>query len=185
MTHQFISKLQELGLSTNVELVGGVTSIRADCLKIENDPFILKVSITVFPNVQNYLLARNNDGSNLIDAANILKGQLGKVVDVAWEVEYAKYPSAYDKKSRLKLLLEIISIIRECLAGAMNVQPEVGMVLATYPYGSKVDLGPSLQSYRRGTTNREFFDRRLGFGKVDSEGWCYAIYNDDLKLMPL
>lgn len=181
----FLSKLQQLGLSTNVELNGGTEYKRKDYLNIEGDPLTLNINITVFPDVQNYLYARHQDGSSLTEAADVLKGSLGRIVDVSWDIEYVKYPSAYGKRNRLILLLEIMDIIKECFAGGMGIDPHPGDVLTTFPYGAKVDIGPSMSSYKRGTVNREYLDRRLGFGKVDSEGWCYAIYNDDLKLMPL
>lgn len=181
----FQAKLQQLGLSTNVAIEGGLQYNRKDYLQIEGDPITLNVNITIFSDVQNYLYARYLDGSNIDEAATILKGSLGRIVDVGWDIEYVKYPAAYDRKNRLKLLLEIIAIIRECFVGGMGIDPQPGDVLTTFPYGAKVDAGPSMNSYKRGTINREYLDSRLGFGKVDSEGWCYAIYNDDLKLMPL
>jgi hypothetical protein len=181
----FLSKLDKLGLSTNVELNGGNTYVRKDFLSIEGDPLTLKIAITVFPDVQNFLYARYQDGSNLEEVAAILKGCMERIVDVSWDIEYVKYPSAYAKRSRLNLLTEILAIIKECFSGGMGLDPKAGDVLTTFPYGAKVDVGPSMESYRRGTINRQYLDRRLGFGKVDSEGWCYALYNNDLKLMPL
>lgn len=181
----FLSKLQQLGLSTNVELGGGMEYRRKDYLSIEGDPLNLNISITIFPDVQNFLYARYQDGSSLTEAAAVLKGSLGRVVDVSWDVEYVKYPSAYSKRNRLTLLLEIMDIFKECFVGGMGIDPHPGDVLTSFPYGAKVDVGPSMSSYKQGTINREYLLRRLGFGKVDSEGWCYAIYNNDLKLMPM
>jgi len=108
------------------------------------------------------------------------------VIEVGWSVTYNVHPSEYSKDSRRAALMQFMSHTREHLTeGMLGVKPRPGVVLTARPVGPRLDLGFTDESLMIGQRTRSSFASRFGFGPLQSDGFQYAIYNSECKIMPI
>lgn len=148
---------------------------------INGKHFVLSAEFDYFDNVQSFLDAEQA----AIDTRSILSRYDNPLVDVSWSIFYGNnYPSTLPARDRAKMLIEFRKIIKDCLAnGIDDKKPQPGIIVVAYPWGSKIDLGPTLQSQQLGKKNRIAFAKSCAdFSDPTSDGWMLARYNDQCKI---
>lgn len=176
---------KKYGLTSNAGIEDIFTIVQQTDFEIEGDPIILQTEVTIYPNKVNYLFVRWQEDPNLDVPVSMTEGHLGRVIDVCWQMKYVKYPDQYSRRERTKLIVDIMKSLRDNQANGIGDQKlEDGDMVVSYPYGSKIDMGPTLASRERGRIQRAYFDRKFGMSKPYSDGWCYGIVQDG-KIGPL
>lgn len=189
----FEQTMERLGYKIKTPLVLADKHIQTQATHIGPHPFWLVTYIVPYQNKASYLYYRYLDAGpsvkdSLINgfAENILYEDEAMIAEVGWEVKYKTHPSQLDKMERIKLMLEFNKTCYDNIHNGMfGYIPKPGYVLTSEPKGAKVDMGPSLNSWKEGAKNRAAFARRVGFGEVKEDGWNYGIYDENVKLKPL
>jgi hypothetical protein len=195
----FIEALQDLDVPYNQELS------QAEALSSERfyevDPGVLKVKTFIIPfhNKLNYLFSDwmwKKDKSFEVRKSELLwlKDMIRlddvapdpQVVEVGWSVTYNVHPSKYTKDSRRVALMQFMRHTRDHLNNGMfGYKPAPGIVLTARPVGPRLDLGFTDESLMIGQRTRASFAQRFGFGPLQRDGFVYAIYDNDCKIVPL
>jgi len=106
--------------------------------------------------------------------------------DVGWEAKYTKQPSQYDMKDKTRIIFDLFRQLIEALSdGICGYNPKPGIVLAAKPYGPKINEGFNESSIIIGSRQRYLVAKRVGFGNLYENGFCYARYDDDCVLRPI
>ena len=84
-----------------------------------------------------------------------------------------------------KIFFSFLKIAKNNLKGCFNISPNPGDILAARPQGPKINQGFTEESILLGKKQRISLGKRFGFGDIKSDGFQYAIYNNELSLMPL
>ena len=106
--------------------------------------------------------------------------------DVGWEAKYTKQPSQYDMKDKTRIIFDLFRQLIEALSDGMcGYNPKPGIVLAAKPYGPKINEGFNESSIAIGSRQRYLVAKRVGFGNLYENGFCYARYDDDCVLRPI
>jgi len=122
--------------------------------------------------------------SNLCKYINIK--EKSRVGIVSWEVIYTKQPEQYNLKDRTQIIFNILKQLTEALTDGMcGYYPKPGDILAAKPYGPKINEGFNETSITTGTRQRYLVTRKMGFGSLYENGCCYAMYDKNLKLLPI
>jgi len=109
-----------------------------------------------------------------------------RVADVGWEAKYTKQPDLYELKDRKRIIFNILNQIIEALSqGMCEASPRPGDVLAAKPHGPKINEGFNESSITIGTHQRHLVAKRVGFGDLYANGFCYARYDENLILRPI
>ena len=116
---------------------------------------------------------------------NIRFNQKTKLGEVGWEVIYNKQPDEFTLEERKKIFFSFLKIAKNNLKGCFNISPNPGDILAARPQGPKINQGFTEESILLGKKQRISLGKRFGFGDIKSDGFQYAIYNNELSLMPL
>jgi hypothetical protein len=116
---------------------------------------------------------------------NILFNQKTKLGEVGWEVVYNKQPNEFTLHERKKIFFSFMKIAKNNLKGCFNISPNPGDVLSARPQGPKINQGFTEESILLGKKQRISLGKRFGFGDVKTDGFQYAIYNNELSLIPL
>lgn len=108
------------------------------------------------------------------------------LADVGWEAKYTKQPYQYEMKDRTRIVFNLFKQLIEALSeGMCGYQPKPGIILAAKPYGPKINDGFNETSITIGTQQRYLVAKRVGFGNLYLNGFCYARYDDDCILRPI
>ena len=108
------------------------------------------------------------------------------LADVGWEAKYTKQPYQYEMKDRTRIIFNLFQQLIEALSeGMCGYIPKSGMILAAKPYGPKINDGFNETSITIGTHQRYLVAKRVGFGDLYPNGFCYARYDDDCILRPI
>lgn len=108
------------------------------------------------------------------------------IFDVGWEAKYTKQPNLYEMDDRKKIIFDIFKQLTEAISeGMCNFKPQVGMILAAKPYGPKIDEGFNESSIQIGSQQRYLVAKRVGFGPLYGNGFCYGRYDENLILRPI
>jgi len=108
------------------------------------------------------------------------------LADVGWEAKYTKQPSQYEMQDRTRIVFNLFKQLVEALSeGMCGYQPSPGIILAAKPYGPKINEGFNESSITIGTQQRYLVAKRVGFGQLYANGFCYARYDDDCILRPI
>jgi len=109
-----------------------------------------------------------------------------RLADVGWEVKYTKEPDQFNTADRTKIIFNLFKQFIESLSDGMcGYSPRPGDILAAKPYGPKINEGFNESSIIVGTRQRYLVARKVGFGKLYENEFCYARYDDNLKLCPI
>lgn len=182
-----------VGLGVNQLFINtpSIEHIVATSFFIENDPFVFETVIFEYKNPLQFIFEKFAAVNLNLAQVEYLLNKLdvntsNKVYEVEFHTTYKRYPKDYSIHNRKYILYRYLENVKSMLAdGFGNVKPHPGDVIAAYPHGYKINMGPVLKSTQLGIKNREYLLKHLNLGKKDVYGWCYGIYNDDLKLMPL
>ena len=113
-------------------------------------------------------------------------GEKTMLADVGWEAKYTKQPSQYEMNDRKRIIYNLFQQLVEALSeGMCGYEPKPGMVLAAKPHGPKINEGFNESSITIGTHQRYLVAKRVGFGQLYANGFCYARYDDDCILRPI
>ena len=108
------------------------------------------------------------------------------IADVGWEAKYTKQPYQYEMKDRTRIVFNLFQQLIEALSDGMcGYTPKPGIVLAAKPYGPKINDGFNETSITIGTRQRYLVAKRVGFGNLYANGFCYARYDDNCILRPI
>jgi len=116
---------------------------------------------------------------------NIIFNQKTKLGEVGWEVVYSKQPNEFTLHERKKIFFSFMKIAKNNLKGCFDISPNPGDVLAARPQGPKINQGFTEESILLGKKQRISLGKRFGFGDIKSDGFQYAIYDENLALNPL
>jgi len=106
--------------------------------------------------------------------------------DVGWEAKYTKQPSQYEMKDKTRIIFNLFKQLIEALSDGMcGYKPKPGIILAAKPYGPKINDGFNESSITIGTRQRYLVAKRVGFGNLYENGFCYARYDEDCILRPI
>jgi hypothetical protein len=109
-----------------------------------------------------------------------------RIFDVGWEAIYTKQPHLYELKDRKKIIFNILNQFIEAISyGMCGYDPTPGDVLAAKPYGPKINEGFNESSIQLGTHQRYLVAKRVGFGSLYGNGFCYGRYDENLILRPI
>lgn len=109
-----------------------------------------------------------------------------RVAEVGWEVTYTKQPSEFNLIERKKIIFDIFNkVINHINNGLLDYIPNPGDILASKPFGPKINQGFTEDSIKLGTLQRGIVAKKFGFGPVYEDGFQYARYNNNLKLEAL
>jgi len=148
-------------------------------------PYLTKKSY-VYP-----LFLRIKDDSNAKEQIKclcemILFKEKTPIGDVGWEAKYTKQPSQYEMKDKTRIIFDIFKQLIEALSDGMcGYTPKSGMVLAAKPHGPKINEGFNKSSIAIGSRQRYLVAKRVGFGNLYENGFCYARYDEDCILRPI
>lgn len=151
------------------------------------------IFIILYPNKKSYLyqefLYQKTQQSNEIKkelkdlAKRIYFSEKTRVADVGWEAVYTKQPDQFSFEDRKKIIFDFLQKANQAInAGLCNHSPRPGDILAAKPYGPKINEGYNESSLVIGTRQRYAVARKIGFGSLCSNGFCYARYDDNLIL---
>ena len=119
-------------------------------------------------------------------ANRILFKEKTRIVEVGWEVKYNQDPTNFSIKERKKVLFHFMHQSFQMINfGHFGLYPNVGDILSANPRGIKIDQGFNESSIEIGTRQRVSLAKRFGFGNLYDDGFVYARYNEDLKLVPI
>lgn len=135
-------------------------------------------------------LKRNNDPlikEKILGLAKCIHFQeKTRIADVGWEAKYTKQPSEYDMSDRTRIIFNVFKQLIEALSDGMcGYAPRPGDVLAAKPHGPKINEGFSENSIAVGTRQRYLVARRVGFGTLYGNGFCYGKYDENCILRPI
>ncbi len=106
-----------------------------------------------------------------------------RIGDIGWEVKYTKQPEEYELKDRAKIIFNLFKQFIEAIThGMYEYTPRPGDILAARPYGPKINEGFNENSIAIGSRQRYLVAKRVGFGTLQDDGFCYARYDNDLIL---
>lgn len=151
-------------------------------------------TIIVYFNKKSYLYSEfnGNYGSPFIKeristlAENIHFNEKTRVGEVSWKVIYTKQPTEFTLEQRKKIFYAFIKDTYDHFNnGMLGLKPRVGDVLVSNPYGPKINQGFSEHSLEIGTRQRASLSKKLGFSEMKPDGFCYARYDENLRLRPL
>lgn len=109
-----------------------------------------------------------------------------RVADVGWEAKYTKQPDQYTMQDRTKIVFDVFKQLIEALSqGMCGKTPRPGDILAAKPHGPKINDGFNETSITIGTRQRYLVARRVGFGTLYENGFCYARYDENCVLRPI
>lgn len=109
-----------------------------------------------------------------------------QILDVGWEAKYTKQPHLYLMGDRKKIIFDVFNQLVEAISyGMSGVLPKPGIILAAKPYGPKINEGFNESSIAIGTQQRYLVAKRIGFGPLYGNGFCYARYDNNCILRPI
>jgi hypothetical protein len=109
-----------------------------------------------------------------------------RLADIGWEVKYTKEPDQFNTTDRTKIIFNLFKQFIEALSDGMcGYKPRPGDILAAKPYGPKINEGFNESSIIVGTRQRYLVARKVGFGTLYDNEFCYARYDENLKLNPI
>lgn len=119
-------------------------------------------------------------------AENILFNEKTRIGEVYWKVIYTNDPREFTLEERRAIFGYFVKDVREWFTkGFVKFEPREGDMLVSNPYGPKINKGHTSESMDEGTKQRALWNKRLGFGDLQSDGFCYARYDHNLKLRPV
>lgn len=119
-------------------------------------------------------------------AENILFNEKRRIGEVYWKVVYTNDPTEFTLEERRAIFGYFIKDVKNWFTnGFVKFEPREGDMLVSNPYGPKINKGFTSESMDEGTKQRALWNKRLGFGDLKLDGFCYARYDQDLKLRPL
>lgn len=119
-------------------------------------------------------------------AKNILFHEKTRIGEVYWKVVYTNDPTEFTLEERRAIFGYFIKDVKDWFTnGFTKFKPREGDMLVSNPYGPKINKGFTKESMDEGTKQRSLWNKRLGFSDLKSDGFCYARYDQDLKLRPL
>ena len=190
-SHEFNKAIDGLGVNQLFINTPSIEHIVETSFYIENDPFVFETVIFEYKNPLQFIFEKFAAVDLNIAQIEYLINKLNvnttnKVYEVEFHTSYKRYPKEYSVHNRKYMLYRYLESAKTMLAnGVSNIKLYPGDVVAAYPHGYKINMGPVLKSTQLGIKNREYLLKYLSLGKKDVYGWCYGIYNEDLKLMPL
>lgn len=108
------------------------------------------------------------------------------LADVGWEARYTKQPDQYEMNDRKRIIYNLFQQLVEALSeGMCGYEPKPGMILAAKPHGPKINEGFNESSITIGTHQRYLVAKKVGFGPLRSNGFCYARYDENCILRPI
>jgi hypothetical protein len=142
------------------------------------------VYLEFLDSIEKYPLEKTK--SNIKDLCHNIKfDKKTRLGEVGWEVVYSKQPNEFTLEERKKIFFSFIKIAKDNLKGCFNISPFPGDILAARPQGPKINTGFTEESILLGKKQRISLGKRFGFGEVKSDGFQYAIYDQNLSLNPL
>lgn len=119
-------------------------------------------------------------------ADNILFQEKTRIGEVYWKVIYTNDPTEFTLEERRAIFSYFIKDVKNYFTNGFDkFKPREGDILVSNPYGPKINKGFTKDSMEIGTRQRAIWNKRLGFGNLQSDGFCYSRYNSDLELTPL
>ena len=113
-------------------------------------------------------------------------GEKTMLADVGWEARYTKQPDQYEMNDRKRIIYNLFQQLVEALSeGMCGYEPQPGMVLAAKPHGPKINEGFNESSITIGTHQRYLVAKKVGFGPLRDNGFCYARYDENCILRPI
>ncbi len=189
----FENVMERLGYKIKTPLIIADKYTEKRATHVGPHPFWFITYIVPYQNKASYLYYRYIDaGASPKDS--LIKGFAENIdyendtvmAEVGWEVKYQTHPSNLDKRERAKLMIKFNRACYDNIHNGMfGYTPKSNYVLTCEPKGAKIDAGPSLISWKDGAKNREAFAKRVGFSSMKKNGWCYGIYDENVKLKPL
>jgi hypothetical protein len=108
-----------------------------------------------------------------------------RIGEVGWEVIYTKNPDEFTMKEKVKIIFDLFQKMTSMLKeGAFNYNPRTGDILASRPYGPKINEGFTNSSIIIGTNQRGRVAQRFGFGETKQNEFQYARYDENKNLIP-
>lgn len=106
-----------------------------------------------------------------------------RIAEVGWEILMGHTIILWTKSDRTKLYFKLIKQLKLILKnGDWGINPNPGEILVSRPGGLRYGAIHGLEiSKERGHINQRIFN----FGKVNSYGDQYAIYDENLNLQPI
>lgn len=109
-----------------------------------------------------------------------------RIGEVGWEVIYTKNPDQFTLKEKVKIIFDLFQRMTLMLEkGAFKFTPQPGDILASRPYGPKINEGFTNSSIIEGTNQRGRVAQRFGFGSVKQNDFQYARYDENGNLNPI
>lgn len=109
-----------------------------------------------------------------------------RIGEVGWEVIYTKNPDQFTLKEKVKIVFDLFQRMSLMLKdGAFKFTPQTGDILASRPYGPKINEGFTDSSIIEGTNQRGRVAQRFGFGSVKQNDFQYARYDENGTLNPI
>lgn len=195
----FISALHDLNIPYDQELPQ-VDELSSEQY-YEMDPGVLKIKTFIMPfhNKLNYLYSDwcwkkdksiDDRKKELIWLKDIIRldepAPDPGIVEVGWSVTYNVHPSEYSKDSRRRAIMKFMRDTRGHLnMGMFGLKPQPNVYLTARPVGPRLDLGFTDESLMIGQRTRSSFAQRFGFGPLQRDGFLYAKYDDDGKIVPI
>jgi len=156
--------------------------------EIDGFSFALSAHIAWFDTTQRFLDAEEA----AMDTRLILSKYKDPLADVSWSIHYGdNHPDLTNKRSRTKMLIEFRKFLRHYLQNGFGYEPVIpkpGIFVVAYPWGSKVDMGPTTQSFNLGKNNRIAFAKSCAdFSDPTSDGWLLGRYDSNcvIRKVPL
>lgn len=125
---------------------------------------------------------------NIIELISIIKFPgTGKIYDVGWETTYLMDPKLFTKKERTKIALNAFKTAKKYLKGFIGkYDPKPGDIIGSRPLGLKIDKGYTEESEEEGTLQRSILSKKIfSFGELKSDGMQYAMYDENMNLIPI
>lgn len=109
-----------------------------------------------------------------------------RIGEVGWEVIYTKNPDQFSMKEKVKIIFDLFQRMSLMLKkGEFKFEPRSGDILASRPYGPKINEGFTNSSIVQGTSQRGRVAQKFGFGPVKQNDFQYARYDENGNLNPI
>lgn len=195
---EFEKLLKEIGyknrLPLNYKVKEQKNLILEDC---NTGPIKIKGFIKLYPNKKSYIwfcyqemITKNIEIKEIKKTLSMIARQINfnhhsRIAEVGWEISMGHTIILWTKSERTKLYFRLIKKLKLILKnGDWGIDPNPGEILISRPrglrYGEIHGNGYKI-SEERGHINQRIFN----FGKVNSYGDQYAIYDENLNLQPI
>ena len=111
----------------------------------------------------------------------------GKVYDIGWDAHYFVDPREFTTQERCKIILSGFKDGEKFLkTGSGFFTPKPNDIVASKPSGIKIDKGFNTESEKEGTLQRASIYKKLySYGDIKEHGMQYAMYDQDMNLIPI